>query len=180
MLQSETARPTDQLSDHPHCLLTRDIFADFCRYVKVNNTSPCTLWNVLETTCYCVTIIRALCRIHSIWLIRVNDLLFPEDSCRCSPQHVAGRSVEAAEARCHTWAATTSQCSGLRACRGCCYTHWCLSHTDGPRTLKWGCRQCFQMMIMYTIDSINYILCRLRNRVIMSTADSAWFLWMSI
>lgn len=81
--------------------------------------------------------------VNSIWLIRINYLLFLEDSCRCSLQHAAGHSVQAAEARYHTGPAMTSQCSGPRACRDCCHTRWCRSHTDALQTLKRGSRQCF-------------------------------------
>lgn len=74
---------------------------------------------------------------NSTGWIRINYLLFLEDNCRCSLQHAAGHSGQAAEVRCHTRPATTSQCSGLHACRGCCHTHWCRSHTDALQTLEW-------------------------------------------
>lgn len=93
---------------------------------------------------YCTTII-VWDAVNSTRRMSVNHLLFLEDSCRCSLQHAVGRSVRAAEGRCHTGPARTSRCSVPRACRGRWHTHWCRPHTDAPQTLRWGSGHLFSV-----------------------------------
>lgn len=83
--------------------------------------------------------------VNSIWPIRINYLLFLEDNCRCSLQHAAGCSVQAAEAHYHTGPAKTSQCSGPRACRDCCHTRLCRSHNDALQILRGPSKKVFLM-----------------------------------
>ena len=111
---------------------------------------------VLATTSYCITIIVSDVVNSTRWM-GINHLLFLEDSCRCSLQHAGGHSVQAAEARCHTGPATTSQCSVPRACRGRCHTHWCRPHTDAPQTLEVRKRtsvQCYRLINTHSVISM--------------------------